>query len=296
MVSPPAPEPEPSLYRLVRSGDRSAPAGDGLRRLTGQIGALHWVGAGLGFDRRFDAAVERLSVRGRGAAISPGQARLVFGKALRLFVDPAAITLRLADALNDGARTRSIDGAFLDGGDWRAVTYPLADSRAHREMLDICRFRDGFRRSSRYRVLADRIRAGERVRRNGATLRDVDDLDTLYLRRLALVESLERNGPRSVRELARAHRRLGDAGRRRSALREMVERDIGVAVTAEGALVRHACGRHRFAACQGLGLARVPVEVRLVHAGWLANEARRLGLPPHRALGAVLREAEARCR
>lgn len=286
----------PLAYGLVRSSDGAAPAGDGLRRLVGRIGVLHRMGAALGFPGRFDAAVQRLAAQKRGAAVSPGQARLVFGDALRLSVDPRTITLRLADAMNDGGAVRSIDTAFLDAGDWSAVTYPVADSRAHHEMLDICRFRGDFRRSGRYRVLAGRIMAGERVRRSGVALRSLADLDALYRRRLTLIETLERNGARPVLGLTRAERRLGGPGRSRSVWRELAERDIGVAVTAEGTLIRHACGRHRFAACQGLRLQRVPVEVRMIHAGWLAAEAQRLGLPPHQALPLALMEAEARCR
>ncbi|WP_374274254.1 hypothetical protein [Brevundimonas sp.] len=284
----------PPAYRLVRVRDGGAPVGDGLRRWLGKVSPLHGLGAALAFRDRFDRAVQRQALSGRGASMSPGQARLVFGEALDLRIDPARLTHRLADAWDDDGDVRSADQAFIDGGDWREIIYPVSDSRSHVEMLDLCRWRADFRRTSRYRVLAEQIAAGQAPRRDGVSLKSISDLDRHYLRGLALIESLERQGLQAVSR-ASSERRPPPA-LRRAPWREWAERDIGVAVATDGSLVRHTCGRHRFAAAQGLGLASIPVEVRLVHAGWLAEAASRLGLPPHRALPIALSEVEARHR
>ncbi len=70
-----------------------------------------------------------------------------------------------------------------------------------------------------------------------------------------------------------------------------MERDIGVAIDADGRLVRHTNGKHRMAAALALGIERIPVEIRLVHTGWLARQSERLGLSPADALLATLEEA-----
>ena len=251
---------------------------------------LHGASAALGFGARFDRAVRELASQGRGAAISPGQARAVLRSGLDLRINPQRVSHRLADAWDDDGDVRSADQRFLDGGDWSDITYPIRESRAHVEMLDICRWRSDFRRTSRYRVLSEQIAAGESVRRYGVTLTSVADLDRHYLRGLSLVESIERQGLLTAREVRSSPQRYGLS---RAPWRDWAERDIGVAVSADGSLIRHTCGRHRFAAAQGLALPEIAVEVRLVHAGWLSETADRVSLPPHQALPVVLSQIEA---
>ena len=61
-----------------------------------------------------------------------------------------------------------------------------------------------------------------------------------------------------------------------------------------GRLIRHLGGKHRTAIAQALGLKSIPVEVRLVHVRWLAQEMRRTGLPAHRALVEGIRSLASR--
>lgn len=65
---------------------------------------------------------------------------------------------------------------------------------------------------------------------------------------------------------------------------EAVESDIGIAIGAQGEVYRFASGKHRTAIAQALGLASIPVEVRLVHADWLERQVAETGDAPAEAL------------
>lgn len=247
----------------------------------------HLFGAKVGFPARFDAAAERLAGEG-GAAVSPTQAALFFGHRLRLEIDPHRLTHRLSDHLYEADRPRRTDALFLDGGDWSRILSPLEESPVHGEILDICRTRHEFRKTSRYRWLVKQIDQGRPMGRSGVRLDTVGKLDGYYRYYLDLVESIERTGllPRHRIGLGehtgRSHRSI------RSFWRDLIERDIGIAIGPDGALVRHTSGRHRLAAAVGLGLTRIPVEIRMVHAGWLMEQAQELSLSPTQALVAAL--------
>jgi hypothetical protein len=70
----------------------------------------------------------------------------------------------------------------------------------------------------------------------------------------------------------------------RPVVHDSTERDIGVAITETGELIRHLGGKHRTAIAQALKLPSIPVEVRMVHTSWLLRQVERTGLPPHLAL------------
>jgi len=270
-----------------------APEGRGLQplglaeRVDELVPIRHVIRARIGFAPQFDDAVYRLS-SGGGAAMSPHVCALHFGDHLSLTIDPRRLTHRLSDQLVEGAGVRRTDRYFLDGGGWERVLFPVGESPVHGEILDICRTRSDFRKTSRYRWLVKQIEQGRPMARSGIRLDTVAKLDGYFSYYLDLVQSIERVGivPRKRmrfgQHTGRAHRST------RTVWRDLIERDIGVAVCPNGTLVRHTSGRHRVAAAVGLGLERIPVEVRMVHAQWLASEARRLGMTPAKALPLAL--------
>lgn len=249
----------------------------------------HLISARLGFARRFDDAVARLSVEG-GSALSPSAGALYFGDQLCLEIDPRRLTHRLGDDLFDGRTVQRADQRFLDGSNWEGAVFPLKETPVHGEMLEICRTRNDFRTTSRYRWVAKQIEQGHSVARSGIRLDTLAKLDGYFLYYLGLVESIERDGMLPRRRLGLGHRTGQTHRATRTIWRDLIERDIGVAVDADGGLLRHTCGRHRLAAAIGLGLERIPVEVRMVHVDWLSAQARRLDMTPARALPVALAE------
>lgn len=258
--------------------------------------ALAWVpmrdllATRFGFTGRFDRLVEKLRAHG-SAALPATQARFFFGDQLLLDIHPRAIEQQLQEYVMERDVAHWIGDYFLDGGEWGAVLKPVAASSSHAEIVEIYHMRRSFREGERYRLYAERITGGRPLRRNHATIDTIDKLDAYFEYYLALVEDIERNGIVPFARLGM----LGHTGRAhrwaRSVWQDLAERDIGVAIAADGSLVRHTAGKHRMAAALMIGLERIPVEVRMVHVRWLAAQMERFGLPAAEALVAGLEEA-----
>nr|WP_298096583.1 hypothetical protein [uncultured Shinella sp.] len=221
------------------------------------------------------------------------QAHFHFSDALHLSIDPKSIKKRLLDYIFDDGRARWIGDDFLDGGNWDPILTALKNSYSHAEVVELCRTRQNFREGNRYQRYAARITKGETMQRNRIVLDTIDKLDSYYEYYLALIEDIEKNGILPHSDLGLR----GQTGHRhrwtRSLWQDLAERDIGVAIDADGKLVRHTSGKHRMAAALALNLPRIPVEIRMVHARWLQRRSETLGLPPKDALLATLEEARA---
>lgn len=252
--------------------------------------ALHALTARLAFPVRFDRAAIRL-MRDGGRAVSPQQSAAYFGARLFITVDPTCLTHRLDEKFLYGDRRYWVGEYFLDAGDWRNILSPLDHSPAHREIIEICRTRGNFRDGEQYRKYARTIGQARPPRRNGTILDTIEKLDAYFSYYVDLIENIERTGilPRNrfqrADEIRRRHRST------RSFWRDLVERDIGVAIDSNGRMVRHTSGKHRLAAAIGLGIERVPVEIRMVHTGWLERQMQCLQLPPAQALARSLENA-----
>lgn len=247
------------------------------------------VAAWFAFPQRFDRAVAQLAQRG-GRAVSPRQAAAHFGGSLFLQIDPRILTHRLDEKYVDADGWHWIGESFLDAGDWQERLSPLRRSPAHREIVEICRTRDNFRDGKRYRTYLRQIAEGQPPRRNGRPIDTVDKLDAYFRYYADLIDNIDRTGILPRNRFQRAASSGQQPRRARSFWLDFVERDIGVAIDKDGRLVRHTSGKHRLAAAIGLGLNEVPVEIRMVHLGWLQAEMQTRQLPAAKALAAALRE------
>ncbi|WP_313526728.1 hypothetical protein [Shinella sp.] len=278
-------------YEKLPAGIRP-PKSTPLRRALDWVPIHDFMAAHVGFSGRFNRAVKRLEAEG-GRALPAAQAHFHFSDALLLSIDPKAVTMRLLDHVVDHGRIRWIGTHFLDGSDWRSILAPVDKSYSHAEIVELCKNRENFRNGPRYKRYAERIAKGETVRRNRIALDTADKLDGYFEYYLALISDIEKNGivPHSDLGLR------GQTGHRhrwtRTFWQDFAERDIGIAIDADGRLVRHTNGKHRMAVALALGLPRIPVEIRLVHARWLQRQSEKLGLPPKDALLATLEDARA---
>ncbi|MXN49431.1 hypothetical protein GR138_30015 [Shinella kummerowiae] len=267
------------------------PAPSFLRRVTEFVPVYDYLAAQIGFASRFDRAVKRVAMRG-GGALSPVQCRFYFRDTLLLMIDPKTVNQRLHDHLFDGERVRWIGQYFVDGSDWKPITRPLHGSRSHSEIVELSQFGRDFRRGPRYLHYVDKIKRGDMLKRNRVEIDTIEKLDSYFEYYLALIKSIETKGivHHSIFGLfnhtGRGHRWT------RSFWQDLAERPIGVAINADGRLVRHSSGKHRMAAALALGVNRIPVEIRLVHARWLSRQSERLTLPPAEAMLATLKQAE----
>ena len=277
------------VYQKVPPGARP-PAPTLVQKTLDWVPMRDFLAGQIGFAGRFNRAVRRLHREG-GPAIPAAQGHFHFGEQLVLTVSTKSLTTRLRDNLSDRGRLRWIGTHFLDGSDWSRIVEPLEKSSSHAEIVELIETRQDFRKGARYRGYAKRIEAGATVKRNRIAIDTIEKLDNFFEYYLSLIADIEKHGivPHSDLGL------LGQTGRRhrwtRTIWQDLAERDIGVAIDADGKLIRHTNGKHRMAAALALGIETIPVEIRLVHAGWLMREAERRGLSPVHALLAALDEA-----
>jgi hypothetical protein len=145
-----------------------------------------------------------------------------------------------------------------------------------------------FRETAAYRRLCRAADRGDPKLRSGVLLRTREQIDDYFKYSVALAHSVRQFGVMPRHEARRNE--VPSFGRRVGWLKllERAERDIGVAIGPDGALVRHLGGKHRMALARALDVERIPVEVRMVHVRWLKGQMDRTGLPAHEALRAGL--------
>ena len=241
-------------------------------------------GSRLLFPRRMAAAVRSVRDGSGGPTITNREARWFFGASLTFWTDPRRLTSRLQEQADDGARPFWLSDRFLDGGDWRALIVSETDLREHREMQELVRHRTDFRAAPTYRDLVRQAVSGMPARRLIMTLDSAAAVDLYFEHYLRLIETIEAEGYRDRYALGLYQPPRG--GGLAARLKGQHKRNIGVAIGPDGGLLRFLGGRHRAAIAQGLGLASVPVEIRLVHAAWLVAECDRTGCNPVEALEA----------
>jgi hypothetical protein len=246
------------------------------------------------FPRRFDAAWERLTANPGAPGISAIHAHHYFGASLKLEVNPARLRRRISDFVYDGLGIRWVGMSFLDGADWSGALARLRKSPIHRELRQLVAAGLDFRRTPAYEGQLRAARDGQPVRRNGVTLATTEQIEAYFRYCAEVVTSIRKHGVLRRDEFGGLKTLTRDHGKARPPALDRAERDIGVAINVDGELVRHLGGKHRTAIAQALRLASIPVELRLVHVGWLADQMRETGLPAHLALLQALPKLRAR--
>lgn len=245
-------------------------------------------GGGRLTDLYFDNGCRRVAEGRAARSIRFEIAEAALGDGLVIEIDPGRLTHELIDVVDDGGETVRLSHWFLDGGDWKGAVRPLRPSEVQQE-IDAVFDHDDLEASPAFRSLLAKSEAGRPAERNRVSL-TTPALILSYLEQYRdLRRSIERHGfqRRAAVPSATAGLFAGTAVRGRTA--EAVEREIGLAVAPGGRLLRLGGGRHRTAIAQRLALPRIPAQIRLVHARWLARAMARTGLPPRQALVAGLR-------
>jgi hypothetical protein len=250
----------------------------------GALATAPFLGSKRIFPRRFDRSFEKLLNGSAASAVIPEHAIWYYGPALHLDVNPLKLGHRISDWVRGPHGAHWIGTSFLDSADWNAAISPLVGSPIHLAMQEIVSTGGDPRDTSAYRTLMKGIKRGRPSRRNNVTLASVEAVEA-YLRYCRdLIKSMRKRGVVRHSESGPFHRLRLKHRDARPVVHDSTERDIGVAITETGELIRHLGGKHRTAIAQALKLPSIPVEVRMVHASWLARQVERTGLPPHLAL------------
>jgi hypothetical protein len=275
-----------------RPAPRDAEPSVSLRRRLLTMAGAPIFGSRLVFPQRFERAVAMLLADPEAVDVWPEHAVWYFGSALHLEIDPARLTERLSDYVLEPRGARWMGASFLDAAEWSAVLAPIDQSPIHREMSELVAAGADYRDTRAYRNLVYAIEVGRPSRRNGVRITTVEEIEAYIGYCRDLIKSARKRGVVRHRVSGAFHRLRVKHRDARSIALDSGERDIGVAIGADGRIVRHLGGKHRTAIAQALKLPWLPVEIRLVHVGWIAEQMQRTGLPAHLALAQGVSELQ----
>jgi hypothetical protein len=240
----------------------------------------------LRFRGRMLRDLKKLPESPERSLVSPRDARIYYGSALLRWVPTRHVTRTLATQVHARGRPVWLRDRFIDAGDWSEISKPVAESFHHQWFNDLV-WSGAPAASPSYRKLMRMMEAGRPMQVGPLVLDSVAAIESYRRYCESLLDSIRTHGvtPRQLTpDFAPA--------RGRDPRSERTEGDIIVAVGPNGEFYRMLAGRHRICAAQALGLDRVPVNIRLVHATWLWAMADRYGVPPHQAFASWLETLE----
>lgn len=245
--------------------------------------AARLLGKAVPLESMLHRALRATTLADGGFFIPSAFAEAILGEALFLEPPLSGLKLRLADWIRCRGATLHSDTYFLGSGDWRAIAEPIRDSPVFREAQELiaCGFR--YRQTEAYAGYLSAMADKRPIRRNRIPLSDRQRLEAYFLRFVELFRSIEKNGVLRQGEFSR---RLlpGAPAMHRTAWIEHGEREIGAAIGATGEIFRLPGGQHRTAIAFALGLPRIPVQIRMVHADWLQQEMKKNHVQPVEAI------------
>lgn len=239
------------------------------------------------FPIEFWLAARRLVRDPIGRSIHVDACIRYFGDTLLRYVPTPKADLLPLRGLNASSDKHSRWDGFIDGCDWSSDTLPLSRFIQFELIEDISRGLN-YKDAPSYQKMLHMMRDGT-LDNNNLILDNQEKVDRYCDYVQWLVESIRTNGLRRRAENRHEHA-FADI---RVPSKEAREKDVRVAVNAQGEFLRFGSGRHRVAVAQVLGIEEVPAQVRLVHVGWLKHLTEASGLPPHAALRKWLRSFRA---
>ena len=214
------------------------------------------------FLRRLGCALQQSRSGQAGFWLPQVYALRRFGCQLDMIIPADAVEALMLDVVEVGQRSFHTGRWFIGAGDWSGVLLPFTRHQISREAKELKAAGLRFRDTRCYAAYRRRAEAGKPMVRNRLVLDTPAAVDAYFEGFVALFESIAEYGLRRRADFAaRGSWRVG----RRRWLAELGEQDIGVALAADGRLVKLPGGQHRFAIARALGLKEVPVQLRLLH-------------------------------
>ena len=228
-------------------------------------------------------ALGQTSAGGGPCGVSYPLARWGFGDALVTEIDPNRLETWLVSFATRAGRPVALRDFFVGSGDWSPLLHDITDSPLHNEIVDLIAHDLNIEACPVYHRALQRLAAEGPFVRNYIRLARQEDVLAYFQHYVDLIKSVKAQG--LMRKADRSDPSgSGTLGGLRSRYHQMIETDVGVAVDRDGRLHRFRGGFHRTAIAKCLGLERMPVVVKLVHAEWLRGVMAETGLPPHQAV------------
>lgn len=199
--------------------------------------------------------------------------RQLFQGKLAINADPQAVEQQLPPVGHVEGKPIRFDAMALGRGDWSAHLNKVTTAPIYREVADVLAGGD-IRQSKSYRAIQKRAAEGNPVIRYLTPLDSEAAAERYYAHVAKLANSIRSFGyrVRGLRNIAMAethgHKLATDA---RPIGIELGESEVGLAVGADGTLIRLGPGNHRFAIARQLGLTSIRVEIRLFHVRFLRD-------------------------
>jgi hypothetical protein len=210
-----------------------------------------------------------------GVPVSYAQGAL--GQGLFTSIPVTALTFVLPDWVRCGEEIHHLSDHFVCGGEWRPLRKKITETGVFREAKALLGADFLFRDMPIYRQYVQRAKNGNPVSRNQISLDREERIDAYFERFVEQFRSMGRDG---FLRLETAQRLTGSKMALNTVREQQTERgeqDLGVAIDADGQLMRLPGGQHRFAIASLLGISVIPVEVRMVHVEWLRRLDREGG-------------------
>lgn len=223
--------------------------------------ATRWI-----FLRRLAHALRQARSGEAGFWLPQAHALWRFGSWLELTIPAAALEALMLDVVEVSRRSFHTGRWFIGAGDWAPLLLPFNRHQISREAGELKAAELRFRDTRSYAAYRRRAELGKPMVRNRLVLDTAAAVDAYFEGFVALFESIRTHGLQRRAEFA--GNRGWRVGQRRW-LAELGEQDIGVALAADGRLVKLPGGQHRFAIARALGLDAVPVQLRMLHVGAL---------------------------
>jgi hypothetical protein len=213
---------------------------------------------------------------GEGFFVATSYVLSRLGNQLLAEIPAAEIKLRLADWVSWRGFRLHIGTRFLGAGDWSGISSSVMDSPVMREAYEILGKDLSYQSIPAYAHYLERAKTGKPVRRNNVVLSSVELIDAYFQRFVDLFRSIQMHGILRRKDYFR-YAELSRSSCIRRLRAEWGEKEIGIAIGAEGQVYRLPGGQHRVAIAMAIGLGTLPVQVRLVHSEWALNQWKNHG-------------------
>lgn len=196
-------------------------------------------------------------------------AHLAFGESLEIDLPVAMLQTRMHDWINLRGHRIHTGYRFFSSGDWSPLLTDAKPTSVMREAIQLKACGLDYRATGSYARYLEMMDEGYRIVRNRILIDSRERLDAYFERYVSLFESIEDNGVLRIEEAR--ERGLPGSTAPHDKIFEPDNADIGVAIGPEGETVALPGAKHRISIASVLELPSVPVEVRMIHAGWLRS-------------------------
>lgn len=205
------------------------------------------------------------------------EATQVFGDELLLDIDPGHLTENLPFQIRIAQTPTRICDFFHGAGNWKRISFDFRDRPIYQEMQEILTHDGPLRNLKSYRDCVAQMSEGRPRTSNGVALDRIEKIDLYFQSNRKLLDSIRAHGVMRRPAFDTVRAEAYETSPVRTLHSEVIERDVGIGIGANGEIYRVCQGLHRTAAAVLLGVPVMPVQLRLIHLGFLRRMMREDG-------------------